>query len=125
MNTIWPNDSNDTIFQEATADQQIECDALAASAFRGLLSPTEFLEREDFMRQQPLAANQGVRTWCLCRESDKSEILATCKTVRRELLETGGNGSRRQNGYCIAAVVTHQKLRGLGYGKMLLRNLAQ
>ncbi|KAH7402347.1 hypothetical protein DE146DRAFT_631578 [Phaeosphaeria sp. MPI-PUGE-AT-0046c] len=125
MNTVQPIDPNDLLFQEVTADQQIKCDALAASAFGGPLSPVEFLEREKSMRKQPLAANQGVRTWCLCKRTENREILATCKTIQRELLETDGNGSRRRNGYCIAAVVTYPDFRGQGYGKMMLRSLSQ
>jgi hypothetical protein len=124
MNTQF-NGSNDVVFQEATPEQQIDCDALAACAFSAPLSPSEYLEREDVMRTQPLAANRGVRTWCLYRRTEDRKILATCKTIRRDLFQVDSNGSGRQIGYCIAALVTHPDLRRRGYGKMLLRNLAQ
>ena len=47
-------------FGEATDDQRLACDKLAAAAFGEPLSEADFLEREEFMRRQALAQDDGV-----------------------------------------------------------------
>ena len=47
-------------FTEATDDQRLACDKLAAAAFGEPLSEADFLEREEFMRRQALAQDDGV-----------------------------------------------------------------
>jgi GNAT superfamily N-acetyltransferase len=109
---------------EATNDQLVQCEALAASAFAQPLSETEYIEREDFMNKQVLAANAGVRTWCLHSCEGTRQVLAACKTVIREVLVTDHHGSHRGSGYCFSSVVTHPDHRGQGLAPMLLRNVA-
>jgi GNAT superfamily N-acetyltransferase len=113
------------VFGEATDDQWLPCNMLAASAFGEPLSPAGYLKREKFMSQQTLARDDGVRTWCLFRNDDRGYVLATCKTVRRQLLVTDGGGTYEGNGYCIATVVTHPSHRGQGHASTLLHNVAQ
>ena len=117
--------SSSVNFGEATEHQRLACDKLAAAAFGEPLSETDFLEREEFMSRQALAKDDGVRTWCLYRNDDQSQMLATCKTVKRQLLVTNVDGFHRGKGYCIASVVTHPDYRGQGYASALLHNLAQ
>jgi GNAT superfamily N-acetyltransferase len=112
-------------FKEANADEQIECDKLAASAFGHPLSMSEFLEREECMREHTLAQQGGVRTWCLYNNTGICPILATCKTIRRELIVADAHGSRQQIGYCISSVVTHPDFRGRGCARMLLHKVAE
>jgi GNAT superfamily N-acetyltransferase len=114
----------DAIFSEANAGQQVECDKLAASAFGHPLSVSDFLEREEYMRRHALAQH-GVRTWCLYNNTGVCQILATCKTIKRELLVTDGFGSHQQTGYCISSVITHPDFRGRGFARMLLHNVAE
>jgi GNAT superfamily N-acetyltransferase len=115
----------DVVFSEAIAEQQVECDRLAASAFGRPLSMSDFLEREEYMRRHALAQHGGVRTWCLYGNTGVCQILATCKTIRRELLVTDNHGSRKQIGYCISSVVTHPDFRGRGCARMLLHKVAE
>jgi GNAT superfamily N-acetyltransferase len=112
-------------FGEATDDQLAKCEALAAAAFGQPLSEAEYVEREEFMGKQELARNAGVRTWCLYHRDGTREVLATCKSVIRELLVKDVHGSHRGPGYCIASVVTHPDHRGQGLAPVLLQNVAR
>lgn len=114
-----------SIFAQATPDQRIACEKLAASAFRGPLSEEEYLEREDFMRNQALAKNGDIRTWCLFSKDDPNLILATCVTFARKLLLTDRCGSRAATGYCIGSVISHPDHRGQGHASTLLSNVAE
>ncbi|OAL43083.1 hypothetical protein IQ07DRAFT_650361 [Pyrenochaeta sp. DS3sAY3a] len=118
-NTLIP------IFAQATPDQRIACEKLAASAFRGPLSEDEYVEREEFMRSQGLAKNGGVRTWCLFSKDDPNLILATCVTFARTLLLTDRSGSRVATGFCIGSVISHPDHRGQGHASKLLHNVAE
>lgn len=113
------------IFEEATGDQRRQCDTLAASAFGHPLSKAEFLEREAYMSEQELARNTGIKTWCLYCGNGMGQVLAACKTIKRELLITDHRGAQRKLGYCVVSVVTHPDYRGQGLATELLRNVAQ
>jgi GNAT superfamily N-acetyltransferase len=112
-------------FGEATDDQLLQCEALAASAFAQPLSETEYVEREEFMNEQELAENHGVRTWCLYSVEGTELVLAACKTVIRDILVTDHYGCHRRSGYCFASVVTHPDHRGQGLAPILLQNVAR
>jgi GNAT superfamily N-acetyltransferase len=112
-------------FGEATDDQLVQCDALAASAFAQPLSEAEYVEREDFMSRQELAENHGVRTWCLSSGQSTGQVLAACKTVLREILVTDLHGCHRGSGYCFSSVVTHPDHRGRGLAPIFLQNVAR
>jgi predicted GNAT family acetyltransferase len=113
------------IFCEAIDDQQLLCDRLAAAAFGEPLSEADYLEREKLMSKQALAQGNGVRTWCLYRSDPRFQVLASCKTIKRQLLVTNIHGAHTGNGYCIISVVTHPEHRGRGYASSLLRNVAE
>jgi GNAT superfamily N-acetyltransferase len=112
-------------FGEATDDQRLACNKLAAAAFGEPLSEVDYLEREELMSKTALARDNGVRTWCLYHSDARSQVLATCKTVKRQLLITNVHGSHIGNGYCIASVVTHPDHRNRGYASALLYNITQ
>ncbi|KAH8714074.1 hypothetical protein GQ44DRAFT_811314 [Phaeosphaeriaceae sp. PMI808] len=112
-------------FGEATESQRRQRNVLAASAFGPPLSKTDFIEREEYMANQCLAQNCGLRTWCLYRDDGSDCVLAACQTLRRELLITDSAGTRKEIGYCIASVVTQPNHRGQGLASRLLHDVAQ
>ena len=112
------------LFGEATTQQQLECDKLAASAWGSNLDEDEILAREAHLRNQNLARNGGGRTWCLYPKDDEGQILSTCKTLRRDFLLRDAEGPHEVSGYCITSVITAQMYRGLGLASYMLRNVA-
>lgn len=113
------------LFGEATAQQQLGCDKLAASAWGSYLGEDEILAREAHLRSQDLACNGGGRTWCLYREDDQDQILSTCKTLRRQFFVREAEGPHEVSGCCITSVITVQMYRGLGLASYMLRNVAE
>jgi hypothetical protein len=59
------------LFGEATAQQQLGCDKLAASAWGSYLDKDEILARGAHLRSHNLACDGGRRTWCLHRKDDQ------------------------------------------------------
>ena len=115
----------DVRFGEATSDQRLECYKLAAAAFGPALSEPDFIERETILNDQPLTRNGGCRVWCLYRANAPSQVLSTCRTIRRTIFFKDSHGVREDIGYCIASVVTNTEYRGQGLASLLLQNVAQ
>ncbi|XXG95024.1 hypothetical protein Hte_001284 [Hypoxylon texense] len=115
------------IFSEATTPAgRVRCAKLASTAFGKSLSADGYLEREAYLSDLPLARGGGWRSWSLTRADDPDLVLATCKTLRRDLLvrDPGGAALERQ-GYCICSVVTDSRYRGRGLASVLLRHVAE
>jgi hypothetical protein len=54
-----PDDSINVNFSEATTEQRLQCCKLAAMAFGAPLSETDYVEREEYLSQRPLARDKG------------------------------------------------------------------
>jgi len=50
-------------------------------------------------------------------------VLATCKTIRREVLVTDGKGTREDLAFCVGNVVVREGERGRGRGGEMLGSL--
>lgn len=113
------------VFGEANPEQQVRCYQLAAMAFGPPLSEADYVEREEYLGQRPLARNKGWRIWCLSLAEDPSEVLATCKTIRKDLVVRDSDGSREEQAYCIASVFTNPRYRGHGFASLLMKHVAE
>ncbi|OAX80595.1 hypothetical protein ACJ72_05073 [Emergomyces africanus] len=114
-------------FSEATSpEQQVKCFKIVGSSFGWPLPEPDYIEREKFLTQRPLAdsSGAGVRWWCL--GDYPGRVVATCKTLHRDLLtRTATGGTREVQGYCIGAVATDKRYRRLGLAEFLLKTVAQ
>lgn len=117
--------SIDVVFGEATPEQQVQCFKLAATAFGAPLSEEDYIQREEYLGQRPLTRNKGWRIWSLSSAEDPSQVLATCKTMHRDLLVRDAEGTRTRQAYCISSVVTSSQHRGLGLASQLLKHVAE
>ena len=112
------------LFGEADHSQRLQCMKLAAKSFRNPLSTEDYLEREEHLSQRPLTQNGGLRYWCLYIDKDPAQILATCKTIQRDIFVRDAGGSCQQQCYCIASVITDPQFRRYGLASLLLMRLA-
>ncbi|KAI0012179.1 hypothetical protein F4779DRAFT_105611 [Xylariaceae sp. FL0662B] len=116
----------DVVFSNATtAEERIRCSKLASTAFGKSLSQDEYLEREDYLGRLPLTRDSGWRFWCLTRADDPKQVLTMCKTMHRDMLVRDAQGIRKEQGYCIASVVTDSRYRGRSLATILLENVAE
>lgn len=120
------------LFSEAvTPKDRLQCSKLAGTAFGKSLSGSQFLEREALLVAHPLATGIGLRFWSLtlaeanASDDKEAKVLALCKTLHRDLLIRDGDGTRREQGYCICSVVTNDEYRGRGLASVLLRKVAE
>lgn len=123
--TMMNGDEIKVLFGEATVEQQTNCYALAAGAWGSYLDEDEVIAREKHLAEQTLARNGGCQTWCLYRQDDHSQILSTCKTIRRDFIVSGSGGNRDIRGCCVSSVYTPLLYRGHGLASQMLRNVAQ
>ncbi|KAL2063549.1 hypothetical protein VTL71DRAFT_5354 [Oculimacula yallundae] len=116
-------------FGEARDEQILSCHDLAGVAFGEPLSSADFVERENFMMR--LASKQGGqswwRIWCVFPVENPSRVLASCKTIHRDLLvkDSSTGEVRDLLGSCISSVVVESAHRGLGIGAYLLAGIKQ
>lgn len=121
-----PNGPQEIIFGEATPLQRIQCSKLAATAFRLPLSEADCLEHEEQNSWPPLSHNDGWRFWCLfLAADDDARVLATCKTIRRNILVRDNSETREEQAYCLASVITDPQYRQYGLATLLLNYLAE
>ncbi|KAL2363656.1 hypothetical protein RJZ56_003437 [Blastomyces dermatitidis] len=126
-----PEGSEVLIFNEATTTElQVKCFKIVGASFGWPLPEADYIEREKFLMQRPLTHSNGVgiRWWCLqVQGGDGSgRVVATCKTLNRDLLiRTAAGGTREGQGYCIGAVATDKRYRRLGLAEFLLRAVAR
>ncbi|KAI1109211.1 hypothetical protein F5Y14DRAFT_41482 [Nemania sp. NC0429] len=112
-------------FGEATPEQLVSCRKLAGAEFGTPLAEEDYIEQEQYLGQKPLVKDGGWRVWCLSPTNDRSEVLATCKTIPRELLVSRVSGTGSHKAYCIASVVTNPRYRGHGLASRLLELVAE
>jgi hypothetical protein len=112
-------------FGEATTEQQVQCSKLAATAFSSPLSEEAYMERERYLSQRPLVRDGGWRCWCLFRTDNPAYILATCKTIRRDIFIRDEHTVHKELGFCISSFITDPRYRQLGLGSLLLRCVAE
>ncbi|PGH05641.1 hypothetical protein GX51_02800 [Blastomyces parvus] len=126
-----PEGSEVVVFNEATTDeQQVKCFKIVGASFGWPLPEADYIEREKFLVQRPLTRSNGagVRWWCLQVQAGDGcgRVVATCKTLNRDLLiRTAAGNTRQGQGYCIGAVATDKRYRRLGLAEFLLRAVAR
>ncbi|KAI0889604.1 uncharacterized protein GGS22DRAFT_1745 [Annulohypoxylon maeteangense] len=122
------------LFSEAvTPSSRIQCSKLSNTAFGKSISKSEFLEREALLGAHPLAAGARWRFWNFTladasadvEDEKEAKIGALIKTLHRDLLIRDGDGTRREQGYCICSVVTDKEYRGCGLASALLKKVAE
>lgn len=113
------------LFKEATAEQLSECYTLASSTWGSYLDEDEVIAREQHLSTTASARDGGCRVWCTYRQDDHSQILSTCKTIRRDFLLRDSISTRQMEGVCIVSVFTASMYRGNGLASFMLRNVAR
>ncbi|KLJ07760.1 hypothetical protein EMPG_16769 [Blastomyces silverae] len=126
-----PEGSEVLVFNEATTtEQRFKCFKIVGASFGWPLPEADYIEREKFLVQRPLTRSNGagVRWWCLQVQGGDGcgRVVATCKTLNRDLLiRTATGGTREGQGYCIGAVATDKRYRRLGLAEFLLGAVAR
>ncbi|KAI0160685.1 hypothetical protein GGR57DRAFT_519582 [Xylariaceae sp. FL1272] len=127
MDTIeGPDGPLTVIFAEASPEQRAQCYSLVGAEFGHPLSDDDYREREIYLSERPLTVNGGCRYWCLFTELETghTRVVASCKTIRRQLLLANATcGTWGAVGYCIASVVADPQYRRVGLASLLLQHL--
>lgn len=105
----------------ASEDQKRERDRATFAAWGTLLTPEQYLAREQRLRGHPWA-RETLRTWLLC--ADDGAVLSSCETFRMDAFLGPEAGARPDgNAYAVASVYTEPHLRGRGHASRLLELL--
>lgn len=98
--------------------------------WRGALSLPAYLRREEFLGNQSLTRSGGLSSWVLVDNSSPPpaprRILATCETIRKKaLVAKPGRRVEEVISHSIGSVFCDPKLRGRGFARRMMRELAQ
>lgn len=113
------------LFAEATRSQRAQCRIMAAKSFREPLSAEDYIEREEYLAGRPLTRNGGIRYWLLYSDKDPAQVLATCKTIQRDIIVRDQTAIYPGKCYCVASVITHPDFRKHGLASLLLQRVAE
>lgn len=98
----------------------------------GALTLQNYLERENYLLDIPLARNGGLTQWILTEDSAAAStaierpVLSTCDTLRKRALFRGKDGVVREAwAHGVGSVFTYPEYRGKGYGAKLMSLLGE
>lgn len=103
---------------------------LNGQSWRGALSLPAYLRREEFLGSQSLTRSGGLSFWVLVDNSSPPStprrILASCETIRKKaLIAKPGRRVEEAVSHSIGSVFCDPKLRGRGFARRMMRELAQ
>ncbi len=102
----------------ADDDQKRARDALTFRSWGTSLTPEQFTQREQQLRQHPWA-RRAMTTWLLC--DDRDSVVSSCETFRMVSVSNGREGAS----HALASVFSEPALRGRGYASTLMKLLTR
>jgi GNAT superfamily N-acetyltransferase len=124
-------DSEELVLVQATELERTQCWHLNVHAWRGLLSPAQYLQREVYLERQSLVSDGKITFWFLTlknyRQTDKSSarpILASCETLLKEAYVAQAGQLRPALAHGIGSVFCRPEYRGKGYASRMMSELA-
>ncbi|KOS22946.1 Lysine acetyltransferase [Escovopsis weberi] len=127
--------SVDLVLTNPTADERRQIWSQNYPEWGRGLTHQSYLDREAYILDIPMSKNGGLTNWILTttaagpRDGPVSEaiprpILASCETLKRQVMLRGEDGVVRDVwGYGIASVFTFKELRGRGYASRMMAML--
>ena len=131
LNHLPSNKSRDLELVVATELERNQCWHINLNAWRGPLTPAQYLQREVLLEQQPLVNNNKITFWILTyrngqhTNTDGSRpIFAACETLLKQAYVAQNGELRRVLAHGIASVFCRSDYRGKGYASRMMDELA-
>jgi GNAT superfamily N-acetyltransferase len=123
--------SEELVLVQATELERTQCWHLNAHAWRGPLSPTQYLQREVYLERQPLVSDGKITFWLLTlkdfHQTDKSSarpILASCETLLKDAYIAQDGHLTQVLAHAVGSVFCRPEYRGKGYASRMMSELA-
>lgn len=109
-----------------------ECVAIwtsTSNAWKGALTPYEYVEEAAYLLTVPLNKDGGMTIWILTDKTlppEERPILASCETIRKRTLISDSDGNVKETiTHGVASVYTNPAYRGQGYASRLMKDLGE
>lgn len=123
--------SEELVLVQATELERTQCWHLNLHAWRGPLSPAQYLQREAYLERQPLVSDGKITFWFLTlkdyHQTDKSSprpILASCETLLKNAYIAQDGHLTPVLAHGIGSVFCRREYRGKGYASRMMSELA-
>ena len=102
---------------------------LTSLAWKDALTRSSYLEESAYLTSVPLAKDGGMTLWILVDKNltpGQRPILCSCETFRKHTLISDTEGNvKKVILNCVASVFCNPEYRGRGYGRQMMRELAE
>lgn len=126
-----PADSPTLALSCPTPIEKRHIDLINGESFKGRLSLSAYLRREDVLSQQALTRNGGSTVWILIDTAEPTppdgqprRILSSCETIRKcALVKPRHEALKEVISHCIGSVFSNSEYRRRGYTRRMMREL--
>ena len=122
--------SGELLLVQATELERTQCWHINLHAWRGALSPAQYIEREVYLERQPLVSEGKITFWILTlRKNTYSDgdsprpILASCETLLKDAYVAQDGQLERVLAHGIGSVYCRPEYRGKGYASRMMSEL--
>jgi GNAT superfamily N-acetyltransferase len=122
--------SEDLALVPATELERTQCWHINLHAWRGPLSPAQYIQREAYLERQPLVSDGKITFWILTLKNyhtaDKASarpILASCETLLKEAYVAQDGHLKPILAHGIGSVYCRPEYRGKGYASRMMSEL--
>lgn len=122
--------SEELVLVQATELERTQCWHLNLHAWRGALSPAQYLQREAYLERQALVSDGKITFWILtvknhpqANESSARPILASCETLLKNAYIAQDGQLTPILAHGIGSVFCRPEYRGKGYASRMMSDL--
>jgi hypothetical protein len=127
MSTQLPDaKSSDIELTQPTHEEAVEQTRLNSTEWKGALSLSAYLGREEHLGKQKLIRDGGLTSWALVTKDGNSRVvLSSCETIRKKALVVHNGQVREVICHGVASVFCPPEYRGKGYAGRMIRDLGE
>ena len=129
--TLPSGTSGELVLVQATELERTQCWHINLHAWRGALSPAQYIQREAYLERQPLVSDGKITFWILTLQNDSDAdeasarpILASCETLLKEAYVAQDGQLRPVLAHGIGSVFCRSEYRGKGFASRMMSELS-
>lgn len=118
--------SSNVELTQPTHEEAVEQTRLNSTEWKGALSLSAYLGREEHLGKQKLIRDGGLTSWALVTtDTTPRAVLSSCETIRKKALVVQEGRIREVICHGVASVFCPPEYRGKGYAGRMIRDLGE
>ena len=111
---------------QPTHEEAVDQTRLNSKEWKGALSLSAYLGREEHLGKQKLIRDGGLTSWALVtKDGTPRAVLSSCETIRKKALVVQNGQIRETLCHGVASVFCPPEYRGKGYAGRMIRDLGE